>query len=134
MQRTHLCCALLWILSTALAPTCAQQWSAVFNPSNVTITMGTYKSVHVILSDVPSNVINNRDIVRLVSSNTQVARVDYQEDITFTPRADGSYEAYFDFQGIFIGKNYPIYNRFTFYFVNISILKVQQQLLFISET
>lgn len=98
----------LWLLSNKCLETNAQ-WTAFFDPSNVTVTMTSSETVHVILSGLSSEIIeniNNRNYVRFWTENSQVATVDYQDDIVFIESevTVGSWEASFNINGVFIGK------------------------------
>ena len=101
-----LLCALLQELLPANA-----QWTAVFDPDAVTIKMATSEKVRVILLNLSQEIIeriDDRSFVRFVTENADVARVDYQDDITFkrTENADGSlsWETDIDVKGVFLGK------------------------------
>lgn len=111
-SRTFVYCSFLWLLLNGFLSANAQ-WTAVFNPNAVTVTMGTTERVQVILSGLTNEIIeriNDRSFVSLATENSQVANVEGHDDIEFVQRSDGSWETSFEINGIFLGKN--IFSRF----------------------
>lgn len=107
--KRSLYCTLLWLLLQQFLLTNAQ-WTAVFNPDAVMITMATSERVRVILLNVSQEIaanIDDRNFVRFVTENAEVARVDDQDDIKFEQieNADGSlsWKTEIDVTGVFLG-------------------------------
>lgn len=99
---------LLFLLSNALLSTCAE-WKAFFNPSAVTIKTASRQRVQLVLSGLSSEAIaniNDQNYVKIRSENNQLAAVG-DEEIKFfeiSPN-NGSYDAFFDINGVFLGES-----------------------------
>ncbi|CRK88032.1 CLUMA_CG001818, isoform A [Clunio marinus] len=85
---------------------CAE-WTATFEPTHVTVQMETFESIQLTLSGLSDDTIkniNDRDIVRLVTDDGNVARVVYGS-INFEEKEDndGTWQTIFEIEGVFLG-------------------------------
>lgn len=96
----------LLIILAVFAPFCSAL-KAQFNPNSLTVKISDHQSVKVLLSDLEQNVkdlINDRNILQILSDDESIAQVVNQRQITFAKNEnDESWEANFNVSGIFLG-------------------------------
>lgn len=103
----------LLFLATQALVFAGAEWKAYFDPESIRVKTSSNERVRVILSGVTSDLIdpafiNDRNYVQLRSEQNGLATV-RQENIKFhqLDKANGSWDAYFDVSGVFIG-NYRL--------------------------
>lgn len=85
------------------------QWTAIFDPNRVEVQIDLTQNIRLVLSGLSANAvqnINDRNYVRLVTSDGGVANVFNQNDFQFTAVQGGNnaFETQFDVTGVFLGK------------------------------
>lgn len=99
---------LIFLLSSVLLSTCTE-WSAVFDPSAVTVKAASKQRVSLVLSGLSDETIRNineREYVQLRSEHDHLASVKDQENMRFfeVDRVSRSWNANFDVNGVFLGE------------------------------
>jgi hypothetical protein len=101
---------LLFLTSNVLLTSCTE-WKAFFEPNAVTVKTAAKQRVHLVLSGISDETIanlNDRDYIQLKSENDELAMVRNQDQIKFfeVERSNRSWDAFFDVNGVFLGKFY----------------------------
>lgn len=110
---------LLFLLSNALLSSCVE-WKAQFDPDKVTVKTSSKQKIHLILSGLSDETIANIDdraYLQLRSENEELATVKNQQEVKFfeLDQNEKSWGAYFDLNGVFLGKK--MLHKFLFNFI-----------------
>lgn len=102
---------LFFLVSNFLIASAAVEWKAYFDPNPVTVKTAARQRVRLILSGLPDDVISHfngteNPYIQLKSEDESLALVKSSDKLTWFElnRQNKSYDAHFNVDGIFLGK------------------------------